>query len=138
MIHVLSIALGLQVVATIFQSLHLWSYSSNGVGQKWLDVLNEVCQAVSQCLIQSPTERSVAKSTTNTNFLQKQQLLLHFRLSVLFPPSPVHPAPTPPAPHPPPHPSHPLHYLHSPLHPPSTTPSTSPPHPTPPSHFFST
>ena len=57
-----------------------------------------------------PTARSIPKNTTNINFLQKQ-LLLHFRLSVLFStrPPPLTPPPLPPSP---------LTYA----------PSTSPPH----------
>ena len=70
----------------------------------------------------APTARSVAKSTiTNINFLRKQQLLLHFRRSVLFPPSTRPAAPAPPTPPPLPPPPH--------LPPLSSPPSTTPLHP---------
>ena len=80
----------------------------------------------------TPKARSVAKSTPNINFLRKQQLLLHFLLSLFS----LHPTP---------HPLLPTHPTTS--HTPSTTstpsPPCSPPPPpplsrsTPSSHFFS-
>ena len=79
-----------------------------------------------------PTARSVAKSTTNVNFLRKQQFLLHFRLSLLS----LHPAPTPAPPTETPH-IRPSHLPPPPLPPP---PSASLP-PSPalhlPTHNFS-
>ena len=83
--------------------------------------------AASSFLTMQPTARSVAKSTTNINFLRKQQLLLHFRLSVLFPPSTRPRPPVPPTPSRPRRSSSNPPLLTPPLH--LLTPS---------SHFFST
>ncbi|CAD7922450.1 unnamed protein product [Amoebophrya sp. A25] len=50
---VLTLVIGLQFVATVLSYFHLWSYSVNGTGIRILDVVQSICQAISQVLIQN-------------------------------------------------------------------------------------
>lgn len=52
-IWVLSAAIMMQFAATVMHFLHLVSYSSNGVGVKALDVVNDVLGSITQVLLQS-------------------------------------------------------------------------------------